>query len=185
MAGGIAFRGSRQPVPLKLPTHSQEAGPTSSGRLTLRLRVLLKRTQLDLRLAEGADPAETATLMLRARQLQGTRQRRALANGLERAIAQAKRYSGSNVDSPISREEVARAHPLLLRLAERLRNSDTVSPRGVVILRRLLTDTTSPIFSPGWSRARAAPGELERQARAALSALDERPSDPGIDRSRR
>jgi hypothetical protein len=156
-----------------------------NGRLTLHLRVLLKRSRLDRLLAEGTDPAEAATLMLRARQLQGARQRRALANGLERAIAQAKRYSGRNVDSPIDREEVARAHPLLFGLVERLRGPEAVSPHGMAMIRRLLTDTTSPIFSPGWSQAKAAPGELERQARVALAALDARPSDLRIDRARR
>ena len=187
MARGIAFRGSRQPIPLRLPTHhhSQEADPSHSGRLTLRLRVLLKRTQLDRLLAEGADPAQAAALMLRARQLQSTRQRRALANGLERAIAQAQRYSGDNVDSPIDREGVAGTRPLLLGLAERLRSPEAVSPHGMATIRCLLTDTTSPIFSSGWSQAKAAPGELERQARVALAALDERPIDLGIDRSGR
>lgn len=182
MAGGIAFRGSRQPIPLKLPTRSPQEARLDGGWLTLRLRVLLKRAQLDLLLAEGTDPTAAAALMLRARQLQGTRQRRALANGLERTISQAKRYSSRNVDSPINREEVARAQPLLLRLAERLRSPEAVSSHGMAMIRRLLTDTTSPIFSPGWSRARAAPGELERQARVALAALEERPCDLRKDR---
>jgi hypothetical protein len=184
VTGGIALEGSHQPASSVLPTDPQLAGRHSNW-LSLRLRGLLQQARLDRLLAEGADPAETAALSLRARQLQRPRRRRALAKGLEGAIVQAKRYSGSHIDSPISQEEVARAHPLLLSLAERLRGHEAVSPRGVAIVKLLLTDSTSPIFSPGWSRARAAPGELERQARAALAALDERPCDLPMDSRRR
>ncbi len=184
MMRGIALGGSCEPASSVLPTDAHLGGRRSNS-LLLRLRGSLQQARLDRLLAEGADPAETAELSLRARQLQRPGRRRALAKGLERAIAQAKQYSRSNINSPISREEVARAHPLLLRLAERLRSQEPVSPRGVAIARRLLTDSRSPIFSPGWSRARATPGELERQARTALAALDERSCNSPIDTRRR
>lgn len=128
-------------------------------------------------LARGADPDESSELALRTRQLCGARTRRSLAKGIERAIAQTERYSQSAA-LPVNREEVARARPLLLCLAERLRASEDVSPRGVAIVRLLLTEDTSPIMSPGWSRARATAGALEGEARSALAALDGRPGIP-------
>jgi hypothetical protein len=101
--------------------------------------------------------------------------RRSLAKGIERAIAQTERYSESAA-LPINREEVVRSRPLLLRLAVRLRAPENASPCGVAIVRLLLTEDTSPIISPGWSRAKAAAGALEEEARVALGALDGQPA---------
>jgi nucleotidyltransferase/DNA polymerase involved in DNA repair len=147
------------------------------GWLRLHLGVTLRRTQLDRVLARGADPDESSELALRARQLCGGRTRRSLARGIERAIAQAERYSQSTA-LPVNREEIARARPLLVRLAERLRAPEDASPRGVAAVRLLLTEDTSPIMSPGWSRASGIAGALEGEARSALAALDGRPGIP-------
>ncbi len=118
------------------------------------------------------------TLSQRLRELLAVRRRRTLAAGLERLVAKAKRRpSGSSAALPIDRGEVLRASPLLLQLSERLRGSHAVNPRGVAMVDRLLTDGASPILSPGWRTAPLSPGTLERQARAALAALDGRTDD--------
>jgi hypothetical protein len=152
-------------------------GDLGRGRLRLHLAVAIHGTQLDRKLAQGADPTESQELALRARQLSAVRMRRSLAKGIERVIAQAERYSESAA-LPINREEVVRSSPLLLRLAARLRAPENVSPCGIAIVRLLLTEDTSPIMSPGWSRATAAPGALEEKARVSLAALDRQPGIP-------
>jgi hypothetical protein len=182
MAGGMAFGGSHQQVPLTMPQRSDSEG---AHLLPLHLRVLLHRLRLDKDLLGGASPRESAELSCRARQLQRARGRRALAKNLDRTIAQVERYRRADTAGlPLNRNEVLRARPLLLQLSEQLRGPEAVSPRGVLLVRWLLGDASSPVFSPEWSRARSKPGELERQARIALAALGETRSDddrPGAD----
>lgn len=184
MAGSMAFGGPQHSTLGGLPPHPEQAG--HRWRPALLLRVLLHRSQLDRQLAEGVDPNQTPVLSLRARQLQSMRLRRSLANGLARDVEMTEGRSRDSAALPINREEVIRARPLLLRLVERLREPGVASPRGVAMVRRLLTDGSSPIFSPGWSGAKTAPRALERQARTILSIFDDRTSDlPPGDRSRR
>jgi hypothetical protein len=177
MAGGIVFRVPRQLTPLSSPTQPQPSGPGYS--LPARVQVLLHRSRLDRLLCEEADPSQTPALSLRARQLQSTRHRLALAKGLERIVeATERRSSDRNATLPIDRDQVIRARRPLLQLAERLRGPDVVDPRGVAMVGRLLTDEASPIYSPAWSRADAPPGALESHARGALAALEDRTTDP-------
>lgn len=87
---------------------------------SLFLLALVHRSRLDRQLAEGVDPDQGPALSLRARQLQGMRPRRSLANSLERDIEMTERYP-DGAALPISRAEVTRARPLLLLLLERPR----------------------------------------------------------------
>ena len=185
MAGGIAFGGAQQSIPPSLP--GQSLRDPRRAWMPLRIRVLLQRGRLDQMLADGVDPGQTPVLSLRAQQLQALSQRRRLASGLERLVAQAdRRQSGGGSTVPINRREIIRARALLLQLTERLRDPAAACPRGVAIIRRLLTDDSSPIFSPAWSGRRPAQRALERHARAALAAFDGQPADlPPGDRSQR
>lgn len=185
MAGGMAFGGPQQPTPRELPAHARCAG--YSWRPTLLLRVLLHRSSLDRQLAEGIDPEQTGALSLRARQLQGMRLRRSLASSLTRDIVMTEgRPSRYDTALPINREEVIRARPLLLQLVERLRGTGSLSPRGVAMIRWMLTDGSSPIFAPGWSRAKSAPRALERHAQNVLAVFDGKTPDlPPGNRPRR
>jgi hypothetical protein len=161
-------------MPLGLADHTPNSC-RGRGWLRLRLAAGIHRTQLDRKLALGADPDGDSELSHRASQLCDARSRRLIAKAIERAIAQTERYPQSAL-LPVNREEVVRARPLLLRLATRLRASEDASPCGVAIVRLLLTEDTSPIISPGWSRAKAAAGALEEEARVALGALDGQPA---------
>jgi hypothetical protein len=185
MAGSMAFGGPQHSTLGGLPPHPEQAG--HRWRPALLLRVLLHRSQLDRQLAEGVDPNQTPALSLRARQLQSMRLRRSLANGLKRDVEMTEgRRARDSAALPVNREEVIRARPLLLRIVERLRQPGAVSPRGVAMVRWLLSDAASPIFSPGWSGAKTAPGALESQARTILAVFDGRNVDlaPG-DRAHR
>ncbi|HEY1359497.1 MAG TPA: hypothetical protein VGF21_14435 [Thermoleophilaceae bacterium] len=102
----------------------------------------------------------------RARQLTSTRKRRRLAHNLEylleaAEIPQVRR--GSAV--PVNRDEIRRCRALILGLALELDGDEPVTPRGVLMVRELLRDGSSPVY------AGAPEGALElalRHARAAL-----------------
>ena len=136
-------------------------------RQALRLRVLLSRTRLDAELAAGVDPHSTAMLELRAAQLLRPRYRRSLAAALEQVInvVDAPRHPGLSSAVPVQRGQVAQARTTVLSLAQVLRASENVHPRGVAMVWRLLSDPASPLYFSKES------GALERQAQVALDCL--------------
>jgi hypothetical protein len=94
------------------------------------------------------------------------RRRLRLAEGLERAVERAGRpRTGLTAAVPVSRDAVGEARPVLLDVAERLRQPRDVRPEGFLIVRELLCDGASPLYLGG-------PGELRRAANDALRALD-------------
>jgi hypothetical protein len=139
--------------------------------LGLRMDVLAHRWSLDQRLAEGAYPERDAALGLRARQLTSPKLRRRLADSLTRAV---RRVSVPNVFSPaapLDRRAVAQVRPQLVELADRLQDSTRpVEPRGVAMIKELLADGTSPLYSPRWDQDRSE-NELSQRLSAAARAL--------------
>jgi hypothetical protein len=134
-------------------------------RQVLMLRVLATRTRLDAELADGVDPHSTATLELRATQLLRPRYRRHLAAALDDRLMAALRGPVWSSALPVVREQIEEASGTLLSLAQVLRASECVHPRGVAMVLRLLCDGDSPIY------LQTVPGALERQARLALDCL--------------
>lgn len=129
-------------------------------------RVWLRRSSLDRRLAEGADPYGSAELSRRARQLVSTRCRARLAAGLCRMVDAADRPRPLLTSQvPINRREILAERELFRELARDLRSSDALHPRGIALVERVLTDSRSPCYAPGDDGAL---GLALRQARAAL-----------------
>jgi len=125
--------------------------------------VWLRKGSLDRRLAAGADPAATPALARRARQLTSRRRRTALAGdilNLVKAAEQPERGVGAAV--PLQRREILFERHLLLGLADDLVSDDALSPGGVALVARLLTDGASPLYADGSLR------RALTQARAAL-----------------
>ncbi len=129
-------------------------------------RVWLRRSSLDRRIALGADPHESPELARRAGQLRSPRFRAGLAAGLRRMVEAAEEPRPVLTSQvPLNRREIRAERELFVELARDLTCSDSVSPRGVALVERLLTDSYSPCYAT--SRA----GELRlalRHARAAL-----------------
>jgi hypothetical protein len=134
-------------------------------RQALKLRVLMTRRDLSKELAAGVDPSSGPALALRATQLLRPRYRRALARAVERLVKNADRDPRLSSAAPLARDQVAEARDTLLSIAQVLRESPSVQPRGVAMLWILLSDGNSPVYLP------TARGVLELQAQLALACL--------------
>jgi hypothetical protein len=134
-------------------------------RAGLKLRIFVTRSHLDAELAAGVDPDSTALLELRAAQLLRPRYRRQLAAALDERLMAALRGPRWSSAVPVVRDQVSEASGTLLSLAQVLRASESVHPRGVAMVLRLLGDGDSPLY------LRTVPGALEHQARLALDCL--------------
>ncbi len=119
-------------------------------------RLLLDRRELPVELA------------WRERELVSSRERRRVARslrGLVRSLQRQVVMTAQVVNRPAARPQVSK----FLALAERLeRDEAPVAARGMLVLRRLLTNACSPLFD----RTRA--DELPEQLDRALSALEPR-----------
>lgn len=129
-------------------------------------RVWLRRSSLDRRIALGADPHESPELARRARQLSSARCRAGLAAGLRRMVEAAEEPRPVMTSQvPLNRREILAQRELFLELANDLRSPDPLSPRGVALVERLLTDSYSPCY------ASSREGELTQALRHARAAL--------------
>lgn len=138
------------------------------GRLRLRLRVWARALELDCRLAEGALPASSPELTLRAKQLASARSRRALSSGLTAAVDAAAQPKGlRTATAPIVATRVLEAAGPLICLARDLRMISDPPVQGVALVSFLVCDgTTSPLYnrdSPVTVR------EIAQRARSALA----------------
>lgn len=113
------------------------------------LKAFVGRLELDQRLAAGTDPAASPELARRAQVLSRWRVQHALADALEGVVVEAvapPRMHGADI--PVQREEVLAAQRDLLRLAAALRAVPGPSVRATAAASLLVTDGSSPVFSP-------------------------------------
>jgi hypothetical protein len=136
--------------------------PHREGALLDHVRARWGGTDLDRRLAEGADPHGDRLLKLRAARLVMPASRALLATGLERVVA-----SVHKPKSPLSAAVAVRRRPVrdarhdLLTLADDLSRMAAPNPRGVAMAERLITDPGSPLYCAASSE------ELQRAVGAA------------------
>jgi hypothetical protein len=132
----------------------------------VRLRALTQRAKLDAMLLDGANPAGSPELGLRAGQLIGSRHRGMLARSLVESVEAAegeRRRSMASV--PFAYGEVRAARAALIELANGLRGEGPVAPAGVVLAERLVTDGAGPLYIASghdvlWRAARRASAAL-------------------------
>jgi hypothetical protein len=125
-------------------------GSSAAGApLRLRLRVYVARGRLDRQIAAGCAYESTAALALRARQLIQLCSRQRLAHDL-RGVD----FVGRVGWRPVVIDALLGAGgEAIMGLAARLAGWGTVSPKGVVLARYLLTDeVNSPLFNPSCER---------------------------------
>jgi hypothetical protein len=132
--------------------------------------------ELDWALAAGAHPTQSEELLLRAEQLLQTKRRRRLAKSIDRLVRLVDqgstkklriRSDGGRRRVPIRTKKIWAARPLLVELAERLREDQRPPLRGVAMASALLADGTGPLYDADRSR------RLQRAAQATLSLLQE------------
>jgi hypothetical protein len=131
-----------------------------------RALATLRQAALDRRLAEGESSTDDRELIARAWQITRPGSRERLANAIEAVLVQADNpRDGRSAAVRVCREEVDMARGEIARLAIRLRKPLLVRPRGVALIRGLLTDGTGPLYV--WHPY----DELYRRVRRAALAL--------------
>jgi hypothetical protein len=143
----------------------QLAGAGAPPLLGLRVRVL--RAALDRAIADGAGPADSAALALRARQLATRREADHVAERLE-AILHELDLPPARVltaRAPLQRAQIVAARPFVANLAQRLRDVERPRAAGVACARQLVVDGAGPLYAP------SDPGDLAHRAWRAADAL--------------
>ena len=123
-------------------------------RLRTRARARLRRPALDSQLAAGEPAWASGELSWRAAELTARDERCAIADQIDALVDEViapPRPRGAA--APINRDGVRACLQLLVELADDLRRADRIRPQGVALLRLLLRDGGSPLYSPGESRA--------------------------------
>ena len=132
--------------------------------LALRLRTRWKRGRLDEKLAQGADPASSAELKLRAAQLGSRAERSRLADSLVKTLDDARKPAPFTLRLQPHRAEIRACADDLLALALRLRDERPVEVRGMALAALLFTRGKSPLDPDSGASLREA-------VRSALAAL--------------
>ena len=122
--------------------------PPRESTLT-RLRLRVRREELDRKLAAGADPHRHDDLGRRAEELTGTEERLRIARAIDRVI---KDVCASPPPPPRSvaapgRPAVRACVPRLRAIAGRLRSDHTIPVAGVARAALLVDEPTSPLFA--------------------------------------
>jgi hypothetical protein len=124
--------------------------PPGWARVTDRIIARLHARSIDDRLLNGAVTHGTPAVVVRRARLLHRRYRSAVAASLRRLIETAKRNEPNllSAELPLRGGEVLESEPLILTLADELEHEEGVSPRGVILAERLITDGDSPIYAP-------------------------------------
>jgi hypothetical protein len=130
------------PVPTRHLTNGN--GPST---LALRARAWLRRSRLDARLADGADPGSDRELELRAHRICSEAGRQRLARALKRVMRDARQPAPlMRPQVPVRRAAIRDCAEDLEALIRRLLDAEPVDPRGMALTARLLTDGASPLY---------------------------------------
>jgi hypothetical protein len=122
--------------------------------LRTRARARLRRSALDRQLAAGEPAWASRELTWRAAELTARGERCAIANEIDALVDEViapPRPRGAA--APINRDGVRACLQLFVELGDDLRRAERIEPQGVALLRLLLRDGGSPVYSPGESRA--------------------------------
>ena len=127
--------------------HPAPARRRPAPSLGSRMRALVHGARFDRELAEGIDPDARPELSLRAKKLTAPAHRRTLANSLEEAVSVSEhRHVRLSPAAPLATREIRASRSALLELAQALRRRGEVSPQGVAMTQRLLTDGSGPLY---------------------------------------
>lgn len=117
--------------------------------VALRVRVLWNAAQLDAALADGADPAASKSLALRAQQLAERTHRARIANSIQRLLDLTERGGMPQLSlsrAPFQADRVEASRPQLMELAERLEAVDSPPIKGLAMATLLVEDGTGALY---------------------------------------
>src|ERR1700742_115425 len=119
--------------------------------LSLHAYVVAHRRSLTLELSEGANPALSPALTLRAEQLTSGRRRRSLARALRSTVQEAVHPIPRRASfGLVRRGAVIDAQDAIDILVKRLRSPEPIAPEGVALMERMLSDGAwSPLYNGG------------------------------------
>ncbi|HSD24931.1 MAG TPA: hypothetical protein VLB79_11465 [Solirubrobacterales bacterium] len=161
MGSRTATIGGSQPVP-----------PPGWARLTDRIVARVRARAIDDKLLNGSVRSGSPAVLVRRARLLHRRYRSAVAEALRALIADARsnRPNFYAAKLPLRVRDVLTNAPLILTLADEVEQEEAVSPRGVILAERLVTDGDSPVYGPApVQRPREETVESAvRHARAAL-----------------
>ena len=105
-------------------------------------------TVIDQLLSGGSD--DSPVVLVRQAQLLQRRYRAAVAAALRSLIDAARRNQPNFFAARLQLKvpDVLATEPLILTLADELEQEERVSPRGVIMADRLVTDGDSPVYRP-------------------------------------
>jgi hypothetical protein len=133
-----------------------------------RVRARLFPGRFDAELADGERVAAGSATAVHAQRLVSVRERETLARSLRQCLQDAREGDDSAVMFSsrvrVHRRNVLAAEDLIDAVTMRLHSPRPVSPRGMALLRRLLTDGGSPLYELG-------SGDIEVRLAAALATL--------------
>jgi hypothetical protein len=145
--------------------------PPGWARVTDRIMARLRARSIDDQIVNGADTDGSAVMVVRRARLLNRRYRSAVATALRKLIDAARRNELDVFAAklPLRVGEVLESEPLILTLADELEQEERVSPRGVILADRLITDGDSPMYPPTPNSPRHDTVESAvKRARAAL-----------------
>jgi hypothetical protein len=150
------------------------AGAAAAGCFTVAATVRIARARVELRrirrsadrliLADTVGAEGSEIVRWRSHELVAPAARRGLARELDQTLHRLDRGLLPSA-SPLRRVSARRHEDLFERLAERMLDERPVTPRGVLLLRRLLREPGSPLYDDGSER------ELARALAAVLAEL--------------
>jgi hypothetical protein len=145
--------------------------PPGWARVTDRIMARVRARAIDENLLNGADTNGSAAMLVRRGRLLSRRYRSGVADALRKLIAAARRgeLNRFRAELPLQVRELLESEPVILTLADELENEERVSPRGVILADRLITDGDSPVYPPTPNRPHHDTVESAvKRARAAL-----------------
>ena len=115
-----------------------------------RILARLRARAIDDELLSGTPTEGNPAVLLRRARLLQRRYRSAVAASLRRLTEAARRNQPNFFAARLQLKvrEVLAVEPLILTLADELEHEEGVSPRGVILADRLVTDGDSPVYGP-------------------------------------
>lgn len=149
--------------------HSDAVSDLTAGApFGARVRARLFPARFDAELAEGEQVAAGSATAVHAQRLVSVHERETVARSLRQCLQDARGGADPAVMFSsrvrVHRRNVLAAANLIDKLTLRLHSPRPVSPRGMALLRMLLTDGRSPLYELG-------EGDLEGRLAAALATL--------------